>query len=247
MSGLQLAAAYAFATRTECHCSSGDDVAAIGQFLAGEVGDGDVAAVRRALRKFIKPQFFYELIAHSHDIEDPFDPIVVEAYWIGNSRLDYVSQFAICEMAHGYANLNPLQQKELDYALKMIVCQRVCPHHNLQVYASFINSASEISGPALGVLQEGCDNCRICSGQVVNVMKEDVTVKYQPLMFLDGGAISIGDARQKSIKRGFLADVKPGDIVSIHLSMGIQILEPCQVENLRKYNDLSLEAINSRR
>ena len=101
------------------------------------------------------------------------------------------------------------------------------PHHSYHVFhIGSITGRIEIKGKLL-------DICRVSWGEVIRFNKNNVWVKYQPVVLKPER--HLGKLRIKKIKRGFLDKIKEGDMVSWHWNRGCQVLNQKQVKNLEYY------------
>src|SRR4051795_947636 len=77
---------YGFMPNRLRYCG-GDENRLLFDHAVEQVVDGGLAG---HLKKFTGALPYLKLIARANGIPDPFDPRVVDAYWIGNSLLDHV-------------------------------------------------------------------------------------------------------------------------------------------------------------
>lgn len=106
------------------------------------------------------------------------------------------------------------------------------PHHSYHVFhVGSITGRIELKGELL-------DICRVSWGEVVKFNKNNVWVKYQPLVLKPKR--HLGKLKTIKIKRGFLKKIKAGDVVSWHWKRGCQVLTDKQVENLKYYTSKNL-------
>src|SRR5690606_26836571 len=77
---------------------------------------------------------YLELIARANSISDPFDPRVVEAFWIGNSLLDQVTPEQLEQDLGAWLHDSTNGMwGHIDDATRALVR----PHHNLHVFAVY--------------------------------------------------------------------------------------------------------------
>ncbi|OGZ32726.1 MAG: hypothetical protein A2V69_00825 [Candidatus Portnoybacteria bacterium RBG_13_40_8] len=84
MSGLKLAALYGIKPHSLGFCGPRDKGILL-KYLSGE--NISEKKIRKILEQFKGAYPYYESIAKSNNIKDPFDERVVRAYWIGNKLL----------------------------------------------------------------------------------------------------------------------------------------------------------------
>ena len=83
LDGPQLFARYAFMPNRLTYCGGDDNRALFDYCLAGVTDQG----LLELLKQFSGAMPYLRLIARCNGLADPFDPRVVEAYWLGNELL----------------------------------------------------------------------------------------------------------------------------------------------------------------
>jgi Family of unknown function (DUF6390) len=220
-----LFARYAFPPNELGYCGPDDAAALLSHAAAG--GGADIVA--RA-RRFDGAWPYLEVIATAAGIEDPLDPRVVEAYWVGNDLLDAVTPLGL---------LTALRARFVDQAGGCWV--RITPeagplaHHSFQVFAVY---------PWLGLLDSGSpvpmsvlDRCRIRWGSVVAVDGDHATVSSQPLVW-ESGVLQLGPEREERVRwsaggESLRSGITMGDCVSLHWDWVCDRLSEKQVGALR--------------
>jgi hypothetical protein len=230
---------YAFPPNELGYCGPDDHDALLGYVVNRRADKGLVELSRR----FEGAYPYLQLIAHSNGIADPFDARVVEAYWIGNRLLRNVDVRAYRDSLHdrfggrmGPQALRWLAQKPLDGAT---------PHHNfhvLEVYTRAGMMNGDASGPFLGVM----DSCRISWAEVVSVHPDHLLVSRRPLV-LAGGKLELGNstlAEATATNGGYLGEVKPGEVISMHWSWACEVLKPHELARLEAVTTAALALSN---
>ncbi len=184
---------------------------------------------------------YLKVIAEAAGVDDPLDPRVVEAYWVGNDLLD-----AVCP-----ADLLAVLQEKFSGQVGGFWSQ-VAPgsgplaHHSFHVFAVY---------PWAGLLGSGSpvplsvlDQCRIRWGSVVSVSSEHAVVSSQPLIW-EAGALSLGAEREETVRwaaRGeALSDeLGPGDVVSLHWDWVCDRLSEEQAGALCNYSAHQVDLAN---
>ncbi len=173
------------------------------------------------------------LIAGENNIKDPFDPRVVEAYWLGNSLLHKIS------LRH-YANhltdtLNLKISQLSDHAL---------PHHSFHV----LNIYKRTGHLPIPHTLETMEACLIREGKVEQIIGSNIVIKTKPLiqknnklLFAEPIKRTISAQDKKDV---LLKKIAPGDWVSYHWGKLCQKLSPRQLTNLTYYTNLSLQITN---
>lgn len=203
------------------------------------------------LTKFEAAYPFLKMIAKSTG-RDPFDYRVAEAYWLGNSLLDYVQPPDFFEFTH----------KDLSYSRKMVgksnspkkeevksifkdVGPIAKPHHTFYVLG--IYARSSIRAGTEGLLLELMDSCRISWGKVLELRHASLIVE-RPSLELKNGVLSLGLAARKEIKYdpeiSPFANIRKGDWVSVHWNFASEKLMTYQLRNLELYTKLDIKAAN---
>jgi hypothetical protein len=228
-SGPVLFARYAFAPNRLGYCGPDAADELIGEATVG----GDDRALRELARGFDGAWPYLELIARSTGIGDPLDRRVVEAYWLGSPLLDQVpaADFATSLAVRFRPRLRPDGWRWL----AATPGAGAAPIHAFHVLDVF---------PRVGLLRSGStdraletmDACRIRWGRVLERDGDALVVNVVPLELVEG-RLQLGAARPERIEAprdggGFVADVAPGDVLSVHWSFACDRLEPAQLERL---------------
>jgi hypothetical protein len=212
-SGLLLFGRYAYPPNRLGYCGA-DEHEALFEYLS--IGRTDLGLAELA-RKFAGAYPYLRLIAGANDIRDPFDPRVVEAYWIGNKWLEQV------EASDFYRSLKERFRPRMDVRefswLTTTLEMGAKPHHNFHVFDIYRRAGLMRDGHATIALDR-MDQCRISWGRVVEVKEAELVVNRSALELL-GGKLVLGHPQPVRLLRringrGYIEDVWPGDTVSIH-------------------------------
>ncbi|GAP56174.1 conserved hypothetical protein [Arthrobacter sp. Hiyo6] len=242
VNGAQLFVRYAYPPNSRGSCGPEDSDALLHYGQSGITDPG----LRELAKGFAGAWPYLELIAGATGTPDPLDYRVVEAYWVGNSLLDSV----------GVRNIgNSMEDRfrartghQFPHLMEGVLAGGV-PHHSFHVLEIYpwlgLLRDDRRSATALAVL----DQCRIRWGEVVAVTGDEVLVRSRPLRW-DGVALSLRDAVMETAKyavagSGFVNDLAPGDIVSLHWDWVCDRLSPRQLARLRHYFDRHLKIANS--
>src|SRR3954453_13806745 len=183
---------------------------------------------------------YLRTIAAANGIRDPFDPRVVEAYWLGNDLLDRG------EAPDLYRSLEERVGAPLPAKVRAPVLRKppagAKPFHLFHVLDVYRHLESDSVGMA------AMESCRISWGQVREVDGASVTVDRQPLVLVDG-KLSLGEARAERVLRafegrGFADDLSAGDGVWNHSGWGCERLDPRRLANLRTASTAHLALAN---
>ena len=184
------------------------------------------------------------LIAESNRIEDPLDPRVVEAYWVGNDLLSRVPPAALARHVRERfrGRLGSAAER-----IPSIVAAGAVPHHCFHVFALY---------PWLGLLRSGIvdeplrvlDQCRTTPAVVLSVDGESATVLTEPLLW-DDGRLRLGEpeARRVRWRDGGRAFARPQmrELVSLHWDFVCDVLTPMSAARLAAVTQRVLTAVNA--
>ncbi len=206
--GLRRFAGYAMAPNERGFCGPAEHRLLADQVRAGREDD-ELAALVRA---FAGPLPYLRLIAAANGIEDPFDPGVVEAYWLGNDLLDAVDPHVCAEaLIQAFAG-----QPTVDPRRIAATADGASPHHGYHVMVTYpwMDLVAAGRGSALVPL----DSCRIRPAVVNSVDGPTVTALVRPLQLGDRG-VCLGAEHAvvvRPLDRPEQPPVVPGDQVSLH-------------------------------
>jgi hypothetical protein len=188
---------------------------------------------------------YLELIAAGNGIGDPLDLRVVDAYWIGNSYSDRVDPVLMTR------SISERFQAKLPADVWRWLQGKpeagARPTHAFHVFDVFPMVGTQRRGnvaDALGLM----DACRIRWGRVVEVAGDSLVVSAVPLELAEG-KLALAEAKVQTVRRwldgtGFVADVAPGDVVSLHWDWACEVLGPSRLEALQRRTVHQLELAN---
>jgi hypothetical protein len=227
--GEVLFARYAYPPNELGYCGPDDSAGLLD--VAAQLRSPSKEDFRSRARAFDGAWVYLELIAAHAGIEDPLDPRVVEAYWIGNSLLDEVDPVSFAATARsrfaGEAGAHWA-------ALTSSGSPASTPHHGFQVFTVY---------PWVLLLGRGdtplmvLDRCRIRWAQVAAVHGDRLEVMCAPLSW-DGHQLGWGPDHQETVRwaldgRSPLARPDIGDWISLHWDWACDRLAPAQLDELR--------------
>lgn len=237
LDGVLTCARYSFAPNYYKYCGP-DKNKQISFYLKEEAADPNLSSI---LGKFDVLIRYLTLIAHENGLEDPFDPRVVEAYWIGNSLLESVSAQSLGDdLIEKHQLKKRLPEKMLKWIEEKIP-KGARPHHSFHVFNIFIRTGHLIAPHTIDTM----DQCRIGWGQVIEV-KDKVKVKSQKLSGNNKKLIFIESIRELSapIDGSLKKTLKKGDLVSFHWGFICDKITHAQVKNLAYYTNQNLKLAN---
>lgn len=235
LDGPQLFARYAFMPNRLTYCG-GDDNRALFDYCVARVSDPGLLGL---LRQFSGAMPYLRLIAQCNSLADPFDPHVVEAYWLGNELLRGVEARALYDsLRERFAGR--MKSSNLDLVLAKAPAG-AHPHHSFHVLEVCPRSGWQ---QALTFM----DNCRISWGKIVSPNGATLTVDVRPLT-LQGNELVLGHPDSRQIQRqldgsGFVDSAQPGEWISIHWGWACQVLSTRQVTNLERWTQHHLRLAN---
>lgn len=213
ISGLLLFGRYAYPPNRLGYCGS-DDHASLLEYLFVRRTDSGLAELAR---KFGGAYPYLKLIAAANNIRDPFDPRIVDAYWIGNSLLERVeaSPLYISLKERFRSRMNAREFSWLASELE----RGAKPHHNFHVFDIYRRAGLMRDGKATVALDR-MDQCRISWGKVLLVEDSEIVVDRRSIE-LHEGKLALGQPQpvrlSRIINRSADPDeLRPGDMVSIH-------------------------------
>ncbi len=227
MNGVELCCKFSNITNRLNYCGPSHAHQCFARFMQSGEGEKEV---RELLGKFEGLFPYLQFIAKKHDLE-PFDYRVVEAYWLGNELLDVFT-------AEDFKAFLPELGKrglpaKVVSQLRENVPAGAFPHHTFNVL--FVG-VGQITGSVPTTL-ENMQNCMASWGEVVAPLK----VKGPVLNVLNGRYV-LSDT-EREVK--FAVSPKIGDKVAMHWGECVHILNPRQYENLQKYTEKVISAVNS--
>lgn len=188
---------------------------------------------------------YLELIAGANGIDDPLDPRVVSAYWVGNELLDRVAPGRLAR--HVEERFHGRLGRTADRVAGVAAAGAV-PHHCFHVFAVY---------PWLGLLRTGMvdeplrvlDRCRTAPATVLEVGAETADVLVRPLTW-DGRSLALGPPEARAVRWGsdglaFVPVFSPGDRVALHWDFVCDVLDPRADRMLRQVTRRVLGAANA--
>jgi hypothetical protein len=240
-SGPVLFARYAYGPNRLGLCGP-DDAEAV----FGETSDGwDERELRQLAQGFDGAYPYLQLIARANAIVDPLDRRVVEAYWLGSPLLDAVTPDLLGESLR--LRFRPRLDEPRWKWLRASAPAGAKPVHAFHVLDVF---------PKVGLMRteqvdrvlETMDSCRIRWGRVQDRVGDALVVNIVPLALVEG-KVTLGPARLEQVTgwrdgRGFLGDVHPGDVVSVHWGWACDVLDDDEVGRLVGWTQRQLTIAN---
>ncbi len=239
--GALLAARFSFMPNRLGYCGPEENRAML-DYLVDQHSD---RGLEQILARFAGAFPYYSFIAAANGIPDPFDPRVIEAYWIGNELLEHV------EVADLRRHLEERFNKRFPAKLLQSVIGQVPagarPHHNFHVFSIPVRTGHLEMPHTL----ETMDECRVSWGRVVADHGDTLLVERPPLT-LAGDDVVLGPPAPRSVLRRFdgktlLTEVSAGDVVAVHWGCACYRLTARQQRYLAKFTRDLLALTNRQR
>lgn len=187
---------------------------------------------------------YLSLIAQQNKLSDPFDPKVVEAYWLGNNLLYQIplSRFAV-HLSDSIMLKKKLPGKELETIFTKLT-QGGLPHHSFHV----LNIYKRTGQLDINHTVETMDACIINWGKIVKINLGSIIVMTKPLRFIGDKLVFDKPIMRKIISQGdkdlSFSKLKINDWVSYHWGYFCHKLTRQQFNNLIYYTNLSVRSTN---
>ena len=227
---------YAFMPNHLGYCGGDENQLLLEHAAAGEADRGLVPL----LAKFTGAVPYLRTIASANGIADPFDPRVVEAYWLGNDLL------ATVEARDLYRSLEERFGRQLTGKLREQVLRKppqgAKPFHLFHVVDVYRHLESQEVGMA------AMESCRVSWGRVTAVDGASLVVDRRPLVLRDG-KLALDEPRAERVLRalsgrGFADQAAVGDWVSVHWGWACEVLDARQRANLERWTRHHLAIAN---
>ncbi len=210
-------------------------------YMREEVSDDGLTHI---LSQFKTLYPYLRSIAEANRIRDPFDPRVVEAYWIGNELLESITQKTFYTHLTDALHLkNKTSTRDFD-ELAQKLPQGARMHHSFHVFNVYKRTGN------LEILHslESMDACRISWGHVTRVDGPRVFIDRKPLM-LDGHRLFLGKCEEYEIKRqldvdDILDEVEVGDWITLHWYRPCEIVSAQHIRWLELYTQKHIALAN---
>lgn len=183
-------------------------------------------------------------IATENHIEDPFDPRVVEAYWLGNDLLAHVEQRALHRHLAETFRLKDKHPGRPFRLLESRIGAGLLPNHNHHV----LNVPHAMGDKGGESAVSFMDSCRVSWGTVRDVAGPWITVEYEPLLRV-GDLLALGTPVHKKLVRRLEADydfdmLQPGHLVTMHWDIPCEVITPKEADNLRRHTNDAIRIAN---
>lgn len=232
---------YGFPPNRFGYCGPGDSRAVL-DYVSAQRADRGLVELGR---QFAGALPYLRLIALASGIREPFHRRVVEAYWIGNELLGRVSSRAFFDHLEERFRAKTTRNAFRWLASKLEHGAR--PHHNWHVFDVY-TKAGTLNESNAEISLWHMDQCRVSWGQVVAVLDASLVVQRRPLA-LRNDRLVLGEPELVTVERqidgrGFLDQVRVGDVVSIHWNWAAEVLTPARLRRLQQETDHAMRVAN---
>ncbi len=234
--GVALCARFGLATNRLHYCGPADAEPAL--IEAVRIGRSNPAA-RRSLTEFEALMPYLEVIGAAHDL-DPFDPEVVEAYWIGNDRLRSLGRpefFDLLERLRARG-----MPRSLADSLRARAPERPILTHMFHVaYVGVGNVTGHVPTNLANM-----EACRISWGRIVSIEGESIRVRG-PALARGTNGLHLGPETERVLRfdAAMLPDLEVGATVGVHWGLPGIRLSPEQRDRLEAWTVRSLAAVRA--
>lgn len=238
--GIVRCSKYAFAPNVYHYCGPEKQSDLLG-YIHGARADNGLVEILSAFGTLYN---YLILIASENNIKDPFDPRVVEAYWLGNQLTTRVTTSALVRMLDDELQIRKKLSSPAFADMAQSLVSHGLPTHTDHVLSIFIRTGHNAIAHTLTTM----DQCRISWGRVVRTADATVTgqpqcaiqwiVKMRHLEYI-GKTLSLG-APVETIVTGMGISLLPGDWVSTHWGYICEKITPIHVRNVAVYTRRAL-------
>ena len=212
------------------------------QYGDARESDGGLAELART---FEGAWPYLSLIAAANRIDDPLDPRVVEAYWVGNELLAHVRP---ADLARHVEDRFGRRLGRAQETVVAAVAAGAVPHHCFHVFAVY---------PWFGLLRTGVvdeplrvlDQCRTTPAVVAAADGDSLDVFARPLIWSDGrlglGAPALRTVRWRDDGLAFVPAPSPGDLVSRHWDFVCDVLSADAARRLEQVTRRAIASVNA--
>jgi len=240
--GPLLFARYAYAPNALGYCGA-DEPRTLLEYGDAKASDPGLAELART---FEGAWPYLTLIAAANRIDDPLDPRVVDAYWVGNGLLEAVSPDGLARHVEDRFRGRVGRGWE---GLLQAVAAGAAPHHSFHVFAVY---------PWLGLMRTGVvdeplrvlDQCRTTPAKVLSVDGDQAQV-LAPLLSWTGRELRLGpwaprDVHWRADGLAFADALQPGDWVSLHWDFVCERLSGLRARRLLQATARALAVVTER-
>lgn len=240
LSGLAVASRYSYPPNSLSLCGP-DKKADLKFYAENQKTDKGTLEI---LSQFSTLYPYLQLIAQQNKLADPFDPSIVEAYWLGNHLLHQIplSPF-VAHLSESTMLKKKLKRNHLEKILKKLTYGGL-PHHSFHVLNIYKRTGHLDIPHTLATM----DACLINWGKIKKILPQALVVETAPLIIYNN-QLRFGPKKERTImsqgkKDVLFSHLEIGDFVSYHWGYFCQKLTSLQLNNLIYYTNLSIKLAN---
>lgn len=179
-------------------------------------------------------------IAGENNMKDPFDPLVVEAYWIGNSLLERASPSSFARLLTDTLGIKQkITRPDLDTLLSKLP-HGALPHHAFHVLNIWRRTGHHDIAHTLSSMEA----CLINWGKITKKLKKSVIVATRRLQMKNDHLV-FGDIRTRNIQiYDTVKNLKCDDWISYHWGTFCTKLSKHTLSHLIFYTQKALDLCN---
>lgn len=238
--GLALCCRYCFPPNSY-HLCGPEKQSDLGWYTATQIVDRGTSEI---LSQFSTLYPYLVLIAGANGIKNPFHPKVVEAYWVGNELLTYVStRHFIMHLENSILLKKLLSRRDRNLTYQKVALGGL-PHHSYHVFNIFKRTGNITNIHTLQTMEA----CIIGWGKVIKITSTFLLIKTIQLN-ISKGKLIFGNTIFRKIffpqsKDIMKKNLQIGDWISYHWGTFCQKLNSIQLHNLIYYTNISLRIAN---
>jgi hypothetical protein len=235
--GIRLCLTYAYPPNSLSLCGPDNRRTDVAGYRNGEsVPDGGADGL---LTKFKTLYPYLILIASHNRIPDPFDPSVVEAYWLGNGLLTAVlpktTATFLTDTLGIRKSINPKRYRRLMEG----TAENGIPHHAYHVFAVWRRTGNADIPHTI----DSMDACIVNWGRIESMTSGHAVLTTQRVIAANG-RLAFSSPVKRSVIVPYPDRYTPGDTVSYHWGVVCGTLTRRQLSNLIRFTNLSMAAAN---
>ena len=233
---LELLCRYSLITNRLRYCGPKDAYKDFLLLLEGKKYDEE--KVKKHFKRYEGLYVYLDYIAEKHN-KKPFDYDIVEAYWTGNELLDKFNDEDLKKIIRNLTKRG-LPEKHADSLISKLP-KGMNPSHSFNVL--FIGVGMTTGSVPTNIIT--MNKCILSIGKVLKILKDQLMVAVLPLIMKDE-LLEFGDQKIVNVEYNpkFFKEIKVGDKIAIHWDYACKILTKNEEENLKKYTQKNIDALN---
>jgi len=236
MNGTELAVRFSYIVNSLRYCGPAEAHKRFRHYLKNKDNKEEVD---KLLTKFEALMPYLDAIAQKTG-KKPFDYDVVEAYWIGNELLDKLGKKDLEKI------INELVRNGLPIKMGERLIQKLpdgfVPLHAFNVFYVGVGQTTRKVPTTL----PNMNKCMTSYGRVKKIEEKELMI-VKSFVELEDNRYFFGKEKEQKVMymKEMIPEVKVDDIVALHWNFATVVLDDRQLENLKKYTQKVLDAMNS--